>query len=187
MPATSANDSTVQRNQESKTWVLYSNRIAEAAHDPGRPCDVVLHVTDTRKSLRSSSTLSWFSLTTQSRRLRKPSEHACLLTALNRCSMTRLSQVCRWTIIAATIHRRRASKLVIDFFEGGVAVATLSRLGGQIYNFCVAYYFSILRVKYSRNRSTVNIAYVDNIQYKEQGIVFWLTRYSQQKLLHGGA
>ena len=46
-------------------------------------------------------------------------------------------------------------KLEINFSQG--SVAALGRWGGQINNFCVAYYLNILCAKYCRNQST----YVD--------------------------
>jgi len=60
-------------------------------------------------SLRSSATYS----TTKSTRPRKLSKHGCLLTEPNRCSSTRLSQACRWTIF----NRPQKTRLAVNQYN----------------------------------------------------------------------
>jgi len=83
--------------------------------------------------------------------------HGCQWWSLWASSVRAHFQVCILSTRKPSLFRAihimpKCTKVVTNFFQG--SAATLSRWGGQINSFCVAYYLNILCAKYCRNQLT---------------------------------
>jgi len=123
---------------------------------------------------------SWLHLSARHR----PSSHSTHYAGLAAMNCPEFIDKNQWLISELPIYLRKqrpkCSKPVINFSQ--FCAVALSRWGGQINNFYVAY-LSILYAKYCRNWST----YVDTtVKLIGNCFFFWLTRYIYICLCAGG-